>query len=63
MHWCRRLPQTFGDLQDLRADISEVPEHCHLTSEEWDARQSDSCRADELYLNERGKQPSAAKGH
>jgi hypothetical protein len=55
--------EALGDLKDLLADVSEVPEHSNLTSEEWDARRTDFCRAAELYLDARWKQPSDVKGH
>jgi RecB family exonuclease len=51
-----------GDLEDLLADISNVPQHSNLTPEEWAARRTDFFRAAELYLKERWK-PSAAKEH
>jgi hypothetical protein len=51
------------DLEDLLAEISEVPEHSSVTSEEWDTRRTDFRRAAELYLSERWKEPSAAKTH
>jgi hypothetical protein len=55
--------EALGDLEDLLAEISEVPEHSRVTSEEWDARRCDFRRAAELYLSERWEQPSAAKAH
>jgi RecB family exonuclease len=55
--------EALGDLEDLLAEISAVPEHSSVTLEEWEARRTDFRRAAELYLNERWKQPSVAKGH
>jgi hypothetical protein len=55
--------EALGNLEDLLADISELPEHSSVTSEEWDARRTDFCRAAELYLNGRWQQPSAEKAH
>jgi hypothetical protein len=55
--------EALGYLEDLLAEISGVPEHSKLTSQEWDARRTDFYHAAELYLHGRWKQPSAAKGH
>jgi hypothetical protein len=55
-------PRVVLDLSRL-AEVSEVPEHSNLTSEEWDARRTHFRRAAELFLNERWKEPSAAKTH
>jgi len=52
-----------GELEDLLADISGLPENSGVSPEEWDARLTDFCRAAELYLDARWKQPSGAKSH
>jgi hypothetical protein len=55
--------EALGTLEDLLAEISELPEHSTLSGEEWDARRSDFCRAAELYLEGRWKPPPAANAH
>jgi hypothetical protein len=55
--------EALGTLEDLLAEISELPEHSTLSAEEWDARRSDFCRAAELYLDGRWKQQPTAKAH
>jgi hypothetical protein len=52
-----------ADLQDLLADISELPEASSITLEEWTERRADFCRAAELYLQARWQKPSAEKAH
>jgi len=52
-----------GMLEDLLADITELPEHSTLSAEEWDARRTDFCRAAELYLDARWEQSSGDKSH
>jgi hypothetical protein len=55
--------EALGELRDLLAEISEVPEGTVLTAEEWDARRSDFSRAAELYLDGRWKQLPVTKVH
>ena len=55
--------EALGTLEDLLAEIAELPEHSALSAEEWDARRSDFCRAAELYLDGRWKPQPAAKAH
>jgi hypothetical protein len=52
-----------GDLQDLLAEISEVPDPSGITSKEWDERRADFYRAAELYLSDRWKLPPGDKVH
>ena len=55
--------EALGTLEDLLAEISELPEHSTLSAEEWDERRSDFYQAARLYLDGRWKQQTAAKAH
>lgn len=59
----RQAYDAVGDLQDLLADISELPEESGISFEEWGERLADFVRAAELYLEGRWKKPSAEKAH
>jgi hypothetical protein len=55
--------EALGTLEDLLAEISELPEHSTLSAEEWEARKTDFSHAAKLYLEGRWKQQPAAKAH
>jgi hypothetical protein len=55
--------EALSTLEDLLAEISELPERSTLSAEEWGARRTDFCQAAKLYLDERWKQQPAAKAH
>lgn len=55
--------EALGTLEDLLAEVSELPKHSTLSAEEWDARRSDFCQAAKLYLDGRWKPQPAAKAH
>jgi hypothetical protein len=42
--------EALGTLEDLLAEISELPEHSTLIAEEWEARRTDFSQAAKLYL-------------
>lgn len=48
-------------LQDLLAEISELPDSAAISSKEWSERRADVFRAAELYLEARWKAPSPTK--
>jgi hypothetical protein len=55
--------EALGTLEELLAEISELPEHSTLSAEEWEGRRTDFCQAAKLYLDGRWKQRPAAKAH
>jgi hypothetical protein len=52
-----------GAMEDLLADISQLPESSEINWQEWVERKTDFNRAAELYLDGWWKQPAAQKTH
>jgi len=53
--------EALGTLEDLLAEISELPEHSTFSAEEWEARRTDICHAAKLCLDGRWQQQPPAK--